>query len=383
LPGELTMEIVSTLEGIRALLPDYERLYQITRNTLPFARQEWHLAWCHHFLNRNPRIRDEPLFCVLRNARAECVALIPLILSRRRVGPLRLGTVALIGGDPALTEIRSPMVERGYERAAMAATHEGLGRLPGWDWILWSGISGELAAAMQQEVAPQWRAPTHDYILELPESWQQFRAGLRRNIRESLRHCYNSLKRDGLTFEFVVARERRAVRAALTRFFELHALRAAWNHGPKHPNWFAGRPLQDFLVDVCDRLAQRDIVRIFQLQIKDEIVAARVAFRVGDSVYLYYSGFDPHWARHSVMTTTVAEGLKYAIAEGVRSVNLSLTGEQSKLRWSPREILLHSAFVHREALRSRIACRAYQVALAGNGVSARLLKSVFSARRWH
>jgi CelD/BcsL family acetyltransferase involved in cellulose biosynthesis len=71
-------------------------------------------------------------------------------------------------------------------------------------------------------------------------------------------------------------------------------MRAAMPCGPKHPDRFAGRPLQTFFYDVCDRLAARDAVRIFQLRI-GEIVASRVGFVAHDSVYLYYSGFDPSW----------------------------------------------------------------------------------------
>src|SRR5919198_6261400 len=78
-PVELTTEVVTSVEGIRALKPDYERLCRVAANTLPFALQEWHLAWCAHFLNCNPRIREPLLFHVLRNRRGDCVAIVPLI----------------------------------------------------------------------------------------------------------------------------------------------------------------------------------------------------------------------------------------------------------------------------------------------------------------
>jgi hypothetical protein len=64
----VTVETVTTVDGVAALRPCYERLQRAAGNILPFALYEWHLAWCHHFLNRNPRIRDEPLFYVLRDA---------------------------------------------------------------------------------------------------------------------------------------------------------------------------------------------------------------------------------------------------------------------------------------------------------------------------
>jgi CelD/BcsL family acetyltransferase involved in cellulose biosynthesis len=378
---ELTTNIVTDIAGIRALKPDYERLYRATVNTLPFALQDWHLTWCTYFLNRNPQIHDQLLFHVLRNSAAECVAIVPLILTRRRLGPLKLATVGLVGADPGLTEIRSPLIEPGYERLSVRAVHESLARVPDWDWIQWNGLSAAMAEAMACETTPQWYQTSDDYVLDLPSSWDEFRAGLKRNVRESLRHCYNSLRRDGHAFEFAVARERTEVVQSLQRFFVLHELRAKMASGARHPNWFAGQSARDFLCDVCDRLAARDAVRVFQLRIGTEIVALRIGFVVGDGLYFYYSGFDPAWARYSVMTTTVAEALKYAIATGLTTANLSIGGEQSKLRWSPRLVQFQSALVHREFLRSRIACSAYRVAMSGNGAPARLLKSLFWAHR--
>lgn len=380
--AELKSDIVVTVEGIRALTPDYAHLYAVTANTLPFALQDWHLTWCAHFLNCNPEIHEQLQFHVLRNRSGECVAIVPLVRTQRRIGPLKLATVDLLGVDPGLTEIRTPLIRPGYERPAVRAVHASLAKVRDWDWMQWNGISGALAEAMAREITPQWHAVSRDYVLDLPATWQELRAGLKRNVRESVRHCYNSLRRDHHAFEFVVARTREEVRRALDRFLVLHALRANMAWGPKHPNFFATRPLQEFLYDVCDRLAARDVVRVFQLRIGGEIVAARIAFVVGDSVYLYYSGFDPAWAQYSVMTTTMVEVFKHAIANGLKTVNLSLNAERSKVRWRPRLIEFQSALVHREYLGSRLLYRAYRAATSGSGRSAQLLKSFLPHRRW-
>jgi CelD/BcsL family acetyltransferase involved in cellulose biosynthesis len=316
---------------------------------------------------------------VLRNRARECVALVPLILSRRRIGPLRVATVALVGSDPAVTEIRSPHVAPGYESATIRAVHETFAGMSDWDWIQWSGMSERIAAALTHETTPHWYEVQDDYVLDLPSSWEEFRASLERNARESVRHCYNSLRRDGHAFEFVVAQERGEVCRALDRFLELHALRAGMQGVAKHPNFFSGQATKQFLYDVCQRLATRNVVRVFQLRIGRDIVASRIGFVVGDSLYLYYSGFDPRWAHYSVMTTTMLEACKYAMAHGLYRVNLSLGREQSKLRWRPRMVRFHSALVHREALSSRIACGAYR--LARHWAGARVLKGVFWAHR--
>lgn len=380
--GEMKSDIVVSLEGVRSLAPDYEHLYRVASNTLPFTLHDWHLTWCTHFLNRNPQIHEQLQFHVLRNGSGECVAIVPLVHTHRRLGPLRLATVDLLGVDPGLTEIRTPLIKPGYERAAVRAVHESLARVRDWDWMHWNGISGALAEAVAREITPQWHAVSRDYVLDLPASWQEFRAGLRRNVREAVRHCYNSLRRDRHTFEFVVARTREEVRQALERFLLLHRLRANMQWGPRHPNFFTTRPLVEFLYDVCDRLAARDVVRVFQLRVGSEVIASRIAFVVGDSVYLYYSGFDPEWARYSVMTTTIVEAFKYAIANGLKTVNLSLNTERSKLRWRPRLIEFQSALVHRDYLGSRLLYRAYRAAMAGSSTSAQLLKSFLPHRSW-
>lgn len=381
-PVEITTDLVTNVNDIRALTPDYEHLYRVTGNTLPFALHEWHLSWCRHFLNRDPQIAESPLFCILRDRIGECVAIVPLIFARRSLGPLKLGTVNLIGADPGLTEIQSPLIKPRYERICVRAVHESLAKIRNWDWIQWRGISQPLADAVARETTPQWCRTSDDYVLDLPSSWEEFRAGLQRNVRESLRHCYNSLRRDGHAFELVVAREREEVRKALDRFLELHAMRSEMARGAKHPNRFSLRPLQDFLYAVCNNLAARDAVRLFQLRIGAEIVASRIGFAVGNSIYLYYSGFDPAWGRYSVMTTTISEAFKYAIANGFRTVNLSLAGEQSKLRWRPRLVEFRTAIVSRQSLSSRIKCGAYRAAMSRNGAPMSLLKSLLPHRNW-
>jgi CelD/BcsL family acetyltransferase involved in cellulose biosynthesis len=320
------------------------------------------------------------MFCIVRQADGTCIAIVPLILTVRRLGPVKIAALGLVGADPALTEIRNPLVAPGYEGETVRAVHSRLASMQGWDWIQWSGISAALAEAVSLEVTPHWYQTLDDYVLDLPSDWQEFRATLPRNIRESLRHCYNSLRREGHRFEFVVARDRVEVRSALNRFLQLHTLRANMPWGPVHPDRFAAHSLKAFLYAVCEGLAGRDAVRVFQLCIAGEVVASRIGFVIGDSLYFYYSGFDPAWARYSVMTTTMAEALRYSIANGLKTVNLSVTGDQAKERWRPRRIDYFSAVVARGSMRSRLACGAYRIAVSGRSAPRRVLRRLLRAR---
>jgi hypothetical protein len=83
----VTVETVTTLAAVANLRPEYEGLGCSSGCVLPFSLHEWHLTWCRHFLGCNPHIQDEPLFYVLRNFSGACVAILPFIVSRHRLGP--------------------------------------------------------------------------------------------------------------------------------------------------------------------------------------------------------------------------------------------------------------------------------------------------------
>jgi len=378
--SKVTIENVTSLAGVAALQPDYERLLRVTGNTLPFALHEWHLTWCQHFLDCSPHIRDQPNFYILRNGEGACVAILPFIVSRRRIGPLKIVSISLLGADPAITEIRSPLVERGYEHLAVRSVRDSLHQLPHWDWIHWAGVDGEFAAALRTGSHLKWQPPLSYFVLDLPSTWEEFRSRLKRNIRESLRHCYNSLTRNGHQFELQVIEDPDGVRRGLDRFLALHTQRANFPSAVVHPDRFASPICRDFLYAVCERLAARGAVRLFALKIGGHIVAMRLAFVAGDSLYLYYSGFDPAWARYSVMTTTVAEAIKYSIAHGLKSINLSLTKEVSKTRWGPRQIDCGSAYEPKGTLRSRLARSVYLTARSDTGYQAKLLQRLITVR---
>jgi CelD/BcsL family acetyltransferase involved in cellulose biosynthesis len=68
------------------------------------------------------------------------------------------------------------------------------------------------------------------------------------------------------------------------------------------------------------------------------------------------------------MTTTMAEAMKHAIAQGLKTVTLSPGNVVFKTRWGPREIQCTSAYEQRDRLRSRLARRVYVTAVSGGGL---------------
>ena len=381
----LSVEVVTTSQRLSELTADYDRLYQAANVNLPFQLHEWHVAWWNAFASTSLKIRDRLLFHVVRSAADGCIAIVPLVLSERPGrGPIKIGTLALIGTDPYITELRKPTIVPGCEAKVGDAVQRSLAKESGWDWAHWTGFGEDFERGLGRGGSLEPMEPSLDYVLDLAPTWDEFRGNLKRNIRESVRHCYNSLKRDGISLEFTVARSGEELKSALDSFVRLHAARAGLEDTVAHPDRFAAASTRAFLYDVCQRLAARDIVRVFLLKLSGEIVAARIGFEINDSLYLYYSGYDPNWRKYSVMTTLVTEAIKYAIDRKLKTVNLSAGTDVSKTRWGARPVPFAEAMQLRPRLRSQLASKLYQTAMTAdrNHPVVRLLVRALPRRNW-
>lgn len=322
-------------------------------------------AWWRHFPQRTRAIRDELFVLTLHTSRAEggkLVGVLPFMRTERSAnGLLQVRSLTFLGADPNITELRQPLIDPAYEVDVAHAALAFLERSPDWDWVQWPGMrQGSLfAATVERRVDLRWEDRLPVYVVPLARSWEAFRAGLKRNVKESLRHCYNSLTRDGHSMRLTVARTPEEIAAGLPLFFDLHARRANLEGAVTHPHRFASATSRAFLEDVCDKLAHAGLARLYVLHVNGSPVACRLGFACGQTLYLYYSGYDPQWAKYSVMTTTVAEAIKLAIEEGFQFVHLSTGTDVSKTRWGPREVLLQDAIQNRSGIRPRLARDAF------------------------
>jgi CelD/BcsL family acetyltransferase involved in cellulose biosynthesis len=97
--------------------------------------------------------------------------------------------------------------------------------------------------------------------------------------------------------------------------------------------------------------------KLFELLVEGQVVASRIGFVLGDELYLYFSGYHPRMSSYSVMTTCNVEAIKWAISQGIRTINLSTGRDRSKLRWRPMEVSLMEAHWLSPSLRARMSHR--------------------------
>ncbi len=334
---KLSVQKIEGTEQLRALATESDRLALASRPRLPFATNDWLALWWQHFNEDRSLVRDRFFVHTIRDEDGRLIALAPLILTERPArGPLRVRVISFFGSDKNITELRGLVCAPEHEGAATGALLAHLmARSREWDWFVWGGVraNAEAHQVLTETTGFVWRRQTSNHVVGLPDTWEKFRATRSRNIKESLRKCYNSLKREQLSFTFHVVDDAALLPAALERFFQLHALRARATHLVDHADYFVNSPAKSLLLGLASSPERVPALRVFELRIGTELVASRVGFELDDELYLYFSGFDPKWARYSVMTTTVAEAIKWAIARKLRVVNLSTGTDLSKTRW--------------------------------------------------
>ena len=384
----LTVEKIETLEALLALEREWRHLEGESRSGLPFLTFDWCVGWWKHLREDKLGIRDSLFVRALRSPTGALQAVAPLMITRRpAVGPFCIRHLQFFGADPNITEVRGVLapLDRQLEAHRVLIAH--LREVSSdWDTFTLSGVpkEGELSELVAGAFThSEWTKETPDFVLTLAPTWDEFKGKLSRNIKESLRKCYNSLKRDGHEFKVEVTTARGDVAPALDRFFRLHQARAELSGTVNHRNVFDATMARRFLTDVCERFADRDALRIFALKIGDKTAAMRVGFVLQDSLYLYYSGYDPEFAKYSVMTTLVAEAIKYAIEQRFVTVNLSTGNDVSKTRWSPAEIVFRQASIVSPSRRGELTHEVYRRARKAVSESAplRSVAARFLARR--
>jgi CelD/BcsL family acetyltransferase involved in cellulose biosynthesis len=359
----LRIERLASPKALEALVPEWELLDASLSPRTPFTSPLWNILWWKHFGEKRPMLHDVFFAHVVRDASGNLVSVAPMVVTHRpAVSPALVRVLQFFGADSNITEIRGLACRAEHQdEVTQALKAHFLTFRNEWDWLHWSGLRHSepecLPQVQREKLIPG--LDVLDYYLDLPRSWEELRSRLPRNIKESLRKCSNSLKRDGHSFVFRAVDQPSAAQEALERFFALHKARADVRGTIPHRNKFRTARNRAFLIEYAHRIAERDGLRVFQLEISGVVLATRLGFVLGNEVYLFCSGYDPRWGKYGVMTTLLAESIKWAIERGFTRVNLSTGNDVSKTRWRPTEIIFHDAMQICPTLRGRIAFKLY------------------------
>ena len=357
--GSVRLRAITRAEDLAAFAPQWHDLFEQTGCRLPFLHFSWVDQWWRTFGRSLPFLRNDLLILVAEHDE-RVVGILPFYQTTYgALRPFSMRYIRPIGSDPNLTEVRTVLMRPGYEAAVLTEAGRYFARrAEGWDLLNWGSYPESLAPG--SDVRGHWFSvdrhdPIEMFLLDLPGSWDAFASTLKRNTKEGVRRAYNAPKRDGRTVAFRCLSGADEISSSLPTFFELHRHRAELPGAVPHPDVFRRAAHKRFLRNVTRAMARDGLVKLFVLDVDGVPVAMRLGFTIHDTLYCYYSGFDPAFAKYSVMTRLVVEMYRWAMDRGIGAVNLSTGRDQSKLRWNPTSIRFQTYSQIGSRFRSRAA----------------------------
>lgn len=155
-------------------------------------------------------------------------------------------------------------------------------------------------AVQKEDVSPR---------LELAGDWDQYLSGLRKKDRHELRRKLRRLEKSGQVSHVELSGSE-DVETGLSDFFRLHRM------SMPDKEEFMTPERERFFRDVAVKLAGRGITRLSFLELDGQKVATSLSFVLGDTRYLYNSGYDPDYRREAVGLLNHAYTIQKSIEQG-------------------------------------------------------------------
>ncbi|GAC1381244.1 MAG: hypothetical protein NVSMB33_07800 [Ktedonobacteraceae bacterium] len=349
----LDVQSISTPEAFITLRNEWEALLARAARATAFQSSDWLALWWRH-LGAGSTLR----LLILRDADKMLVGIVPLQMRHYGIWPLRLRVLFWLGhGIGGLTDTLGPVFAAGYEKEAICTALSYLRHHQAeWDLL----ALARTPALLIEEIiawaqAVNYRTEVFDPIgwlyASLPGDWSSFQKTLSKNLRSNLPRYRNRLVREGHNASFEVLTESESIIEALPRFFELHQLRAQAEDMKSHSNYFATPTSRTFITEAARNLGAQKRLALAQMIVDDRVVAAQLLLFQDQVMSTYFSGFDPEWGRYSIMMLTMKACIEYAIAQGIRWVDLTAgAGSQTKRQWGNEETQTSYVLIAQSAL---------------------------------
>ena len=335
------LEVVTCNAGFERLRPDWNEVVGELEYPSPFQSWEWNAIWWKHFGQRH-RLR-----VIVFRQRGKVIGVAQFYERHSGLGPIGFSALVPIGWEGY---VRKQGLTEQWELLFPTATRtrllEALGRwlrYQRWHAVILPSLASAdpsrslgIPASMAEDVAAIGRPGTTHYR-ELPATWDAFVSSLNKSMRDNVKYYPRLLIRSGHPFSFEVARSPEDVRAALPVFLELHRARSRAKARVRKLDRFRFRDRRGFLLEVIPALAAHGEAKVGILRIHGRPVAAQIWFERAGTMFMFYTGYVPEWARYSVGMVTTLEALKDGIARGLRRVDFLRGSGHSKARWGTLE----------------------------------------------
>jgi len=182
-------------------------------------------------------------------------------------------------------------------------------------------------------VASDWEEQAKCFVLNLPKSFVELRAGLNKSLRYEVDRRQKGPYKEGRA-QILTASDAATGLQYWEIFKQLHESR--WKKRGL-PGAFIGKAGR-FQARVVPDLVEAGILKMSVLFLDQKPVGALYIMHSGSTAYFYQSGFDPEAKAASPGTVLVAHALEHAVNEGLGTFDFLRGDEPYKARWKPETL---------------------------------------------
>ena len=381
-PG-LYVERVTTFDEFCALEEHWNQLatYSVTTIFLTFT---WLVEWWKVFGE------DYKLWILVACRDSDILGILPLMIQVRS-GIFRH---LLFMGEDDTTPNHLDVIARPEDQQAVLAAfarHITLASAE-WDVLDLNKFPGDGSSAAELQTFLQSMNlsssleiyTTCPYVV-LPDSFDLYLGSRSKSTRRDFRRDKRILKRDFPDSRFGTVQDPEDLDRVLDAMIGFH--QARWT-GRGYTGTFSSPRLIRFFKDVARHTMQAGMLRLYYLQVGDEIVAVKYDFRLAESMQSYLGGFDPRWSKYGPGNLTLGFAIEQAIVEHAQIYDFLEGNEPHKRRWmtDTRDNVRLRAFAPRfrgVLARTKSGVQEAIVAFAICCVPVRIRRPIYQAwRRW-
>jgi CelD/BcsL family acetyltransferase involved in cellulose biosynthesis len=174
--------------------------------------------------------------------------------------------------------------------------------------------------------------------MDLPDSWEGYLGMLKGKQRHEVRRKLKRFREKGRS-AYRVIEEQTEVPEAMDLFLTF------FRQSRKDKESFLTPKREAFFRAIAERMAQEHLFRLGILDLDDKPVAAILYFEYNDVVYLYNSGYDPHYGSMGVGLISKILCIKDCTEKGMKKFDFLKGAEVYKYRLGGKEVPLHRCLI--------------------------------------
>jgi len=288
-----------TVEGFDSLTPAWSKLVIDCPACPVFFTPQWQETWWRHFGN------GEPLLLAVRHE-GVLAGVAPLMKTERGISLLGSGNVC---------DYLDIVARPGHEEAVCRASFDFVQQMP-WDKLDLFSLPSEAVARkhflpLARHAGMSVREEIEDVCpqRELPSSWEEYVSLLGRDARHEFKRKMRRLSSvPGVTQEVVTspANLEHDMSDFLRLFLDSREAKVD----------FLTPGMEVFFRDLARVTAENGWLKLFFLTVSGARIASAIILDIGDTFYLYNSGYDKRFSNLSAGLLLKAQCIEAAIAAG-------------------------------------------------------------------